>query len=101
MKPFGKLFEELASENPLFSELKMRMLLMDWEGLVGPLIARHTAVEKVANGVIHVVCDDSLWLTELSFQKDKILHMLNEKAGKIVFRDMVFRRGKINGEVLS
>ena len=101
MKPIGKLFEELAGENPLFSELKTRMLLMDWIGLVGPVIARHTAVEKVENGIVHVVCDDSLRLTELSLQKDRILQILNEKAGRKIFRDMVFRRGKINGKVLG
>ncbi|PLV58317.1 DUF721 domain-containing protein [Thermotoga sp. KOL6] len=94
MKPLGSLFEELANKQSFFLELKMRMILREWERLVGPLIARHVKIEKVENGVVHVVCDDSLWMTELSLQKDNLLRLLNEKAGKKLFKDMRFRRGK-------
>jgi len=57
------------------------------------LIAKHAKVKKVENGVVYVLCDDPIWMAELSLQKKKILEKLNKKAGENIFRDVVFRRG--------
>lgn len=95
-----QLFEELSIRQPLFFELKIKMLLSEWDKIVGPVIAKHTKVEKVENGTVYVVCDDSLWMAELSMQKDRLLRILNEKSGKELFKDIRFRRGKVDGKVL-
>ncbi|HAA82100.1 MAG: hypothetical protein JG779_161 [Thermotoga sp.] len=97
---FRQLLDELSTRQPLFFELKIKMLLSEWDKIVGPVIARHTKVEKVENGTVYVVCDDSLWMTELSMQKDRLLKILNERSGRELFKDIRFRRGKVDGKVL-
>ncbi len=93
MKRIGDVFEELSKSVPLFSEIKVRLIVSEWREIVGDLIARHTKVKKVENGVVYVLCDDPIWVAELSLQRRKIVEKLNKKAGENIFRDVVFRRG--------
>lgn len=55
-------------------------LWKDWENLVGPEIAANAWPHHVdINGVLHLAVSDSIWMQQLSFQRNTLLHLLNER----------------------
>ncbi len=66
-------------------------LIDSWEELMGKAIARRTTDLFFKNGTLTVKLDSSVLREELMMGKTEIMRMLNEKAGKELVRDMVFR----------
>jgi len=66
-------------------------LISAWEGVVGPVIARHTLHLAVRKKVLFVKVDSAALRNELSYAKSLLINQLNKEAGAEVITDIVFR----------
>jgi len=91
MKELREILDELARRNKLFLQIKSRMVLREWEGIVGEHVARHTTPFINGNTLV-ITCDDPIWLMEISFFKDEIKRKFNDLAGIEIVKKVVLKR---------
>lgn len=70
-------------------------ILSAWPALVGKEFSRHTRPASLKKGVLLVSVDESAWLYQANFQKEKLLKALKKKVGAEKIRKMQFRIGNI------
>lgn len=75
--------------------LMEQMSLLVWDEVVGEQVARSARPEFVRGGKVYVVTKSAVWANELGFHKKEIVHRLNERIGKEVIKDIVFRSGRL------
>ncbi len=67
---------------------------MEWEGLVGKEVAKHTAPAFLKKGILFITVDSPVWAYELSTHlKDIIVKNINVGVGGEVVKDIHFRVG--------
>ncbi len=80
-------------------ELFLVRLRNDWINIVGTGIANHSYPMALRNGILIVNVDDSIWIQELTLQKDEIkeniYHQIKEEKFKNIFQKMKFKNGEI------
>lgn len=62
-----------------------------WKNLMGPVISNYTQEVLLQREVLYVSLTSAVLREELSYGKDKIIHMLNEELKKPLIRSIVFR----------
>ena len=62
-----------------------------WDKVVGPQAAEATEPDSVREGVLFVRTKSSVWSHELTFLKATIISRLNQRIGKPVIRDIIYR----------
>ena len=90
-----ELFEELARKKDFFREMYTRIVLKDWENVVGEKMARHVLPKKVELGVLYLSYDDPLFANEVRMRGEEIIRILNERLKGISKIDRIkfVRRG--------
>ncbi|NTV45519.1 MAG: DUF721 domain-containing protein [Chlorobiales bacterium] len=68
-----------------------------WKEAVGEKVGKHTAIEKIVREKMTVLVENSTWMNELTFLKDKIKININEGFSKngIHIEEIIFKIGKI------
>lgn len=61
-----------------------------WDTLVGPEIAKHTNVEGIRAGELHVAVDSPVWANELQAMAGQLLARLREQMGESSIRGLRF-----------
>ena len=62
-----------------------------WENVMGKTIAQYTTSLRLTDEVLSVHLSSSVLREELSYGKEKIITLLNEKIGRTVVRELVLR----------
>ena len=83
--------ESLLSGMETSPRIRENLALAYWDKIVGPQAAAATEAESVREGVLFVRTKSSVWSHELTFLKSMILAKLNQKIGKPVIREIIFR----------
>lgn len=65
---------------------------------LGPPITTHAEPTQFRGGVLHLVVDDSTWLTELGFLKTEILGRINGGLGREVVKELRMRHGVLRSK---
>ena len=73
------------------ARIRENLALAFWDKVVGAQAAAATEAESVKEGVLFVRTKSSVWSHELTFLKATILTKLNQRIGKPVIREIVFR----------
>ncbi|MFT5668038.1 MAG: putative nucleic acid-binding Zn ribbon protein [Vicingaceae bacterium] len=87
-KPLKQLVDKMLRSYGLGDRLDEMSLVKSWEELVGKMIARHTDEIYFNKGTLYVKLDSSTLRQELSYVKSDLVQRLNEKAGKIMVKDI-------------
>lgn len=68
-----------------------------WKEVAGERVSKHTAIEKITKEKMFVFVENSIWMNELTFLKDKIKININKEFSKngIHIEEIVFKIGKI------
>lgn len=82
IKPLGKVLEDLLQMYRLKSKVNEVNLTRDWEGIVGPLIAKKTEKIILKNGVLHITISSAPLKQELRYSKDQIMELIEGRFGK-------------------
>ncbi|HEV8584193.1 MAG TPA: DUF721 domain-containing protein [Methylomirabilota bacterium] len=89
--------EVLASAVPQIAErLPEYRIRKAWRALVGPDIARRTRPQSLANGCLHVVVDNSPWLSELTLRAPELTARLHAEFEGV--RSVRFTLGTLEAE---
>ncbi len=75
----------------LYEPVQLHQAVVLWEKIVGPTVAKHIRAVEVRGRTLLVKTDNPAWRTELAFQKDELLRIINEKIGPNTIRDIRFR----------
>ncbi|MFT6167542.1 MAG: putative nucleic acid-binding Zn ribbon protein [Vicingaceae bacterium] len=87
-KPLKQLVDKMLRSYGLGDKLDEMSLVKSWEELVGKMIANHTQEIYFNKGVLFVRLDSSTLRQELSYVKSDLIQRLNEKAGKVMVKDI-------------
>jgi hypothetical protein len=91
----GTLLNQFLQQSGLAGKLRAYESWRVWNEVVGPQIAAHAQPAKIRDGVLDVRVDQAVWMQQLQLMKPKILARLNERLGGEVFRDIFWRRGRV------
>lgn len=61
-----------------------------WSEVAGHPLALHSSVDKIKKGVLVVRCENSSWLSELSFYKLELIKKMNVKLSRKAVSDIRF-----------
>ncbi len=87
-KPLKLLVDKMLRSYGLSDKLDEMSLVKSWEEMVGKMIANHTKEIYFNKGVLFVQLDSSTLRQELSYVKTDLIQRLNEKAGKVMVKDI-------------
>ena len=73
------------------ARVRENLALAYWDRVVGAQAAAATEAESVKEGVLFVRTKSSVWSHELTFLKSTILEKLNQRIGRPVIREIIFR----------
>lgn len=90
-KSIKEVIDELLKNYRLDTKLNEINLINSWEIIVGKMIANHTQKIFIHNQILYVTLDSAALRMELSYQKERIIKMLNESAGTDVITEIIFR----------
>jgi len=79
MNSFKRLIDKLAKKSGVFSEIKVRLILDEWDDIIGSPLSNKTKPVALKGGVLYVLCEDPLWAQELRFYTKDILIKLKSK----------------------
>jgi hypothetical protein len=66
-----------------------------WPTIVGEAVADATRAERLRDGILFVMAKTSVWAYELTFAKEKIIGLMNDRLGRPLIRDIRFKVGPL------
>ena len=84
----SEVLKEFVTENNLEKGLDKVAARDVWEQVMGPAIQKYTHTIRLDRETLYVQLTSSVLREELSYGKDKIVTMLNEKLGKSVIKSI-------------
>lgn len=90
-KPLKGLVDQMLRAYGLGDRLDEMSLVKSWEEIVGKMIANHTKDIYFNKGILYVKLDSSTLRQELSYVKSDLVQKMNQKAGKIMVKDIYLK----------
>ncbi|HEW91778.1 MAG TPA: DUF721 domain-containing protein [Thermotogaceae bacterium] len=72
-----RIFYEAAKQNNFFKKLLLKIILDDWENIVGSILAQKTWPLELKDGVLKIAHQDPIFASELILRQREILEKLN------------------------
>ena len=85
-----EIISSLIGQYRLGSKLNEIKITESWEGVVGPMIKKHTLEIKVRNSKLFVKLDSPALKNELSYSRKKLTGLLNNAVGSEVINEIIF-----------
>ncbi len=85
----GEAINEMMRVFGLQQKLDETKLIASWEKVMGKTIAKHTTRIYISKKKLFVHLNSSAARETLSYEKDKIIALMNESAGKSVIVEVV------------
>ena len=87
----AEAIKDFVNEMGLNEKLDETSLINSWEEIVGRAISIRTSKIYIKNHILFVHLNSSVVRNELQMLKESLKNKLNEKAGKLLIKDIVFR----------
>jgi len=87
----AEAIKDFVNEMGLNEKLAETSLINSWEEIVGRAISIRTSKIYIKNHILFVHLNSSVVRNELQMLKESLKNKLNEKAGKLLIKDIVFR----------
>ncbi len=87
----GDVLKQFIQKNKLEKGLDAVDVKQAWIDLMGSGVNTYTKEVVLKNDVLYVWLTSAVLREELLYGKQKIIKMMNESAGKIVVKDLIFR----------
>ena len=87
----GDILKRVTKKLGIDAKLCEQTLFFIWDEVVGKQIARHARPAHIRRGRLTVKVENGAYIQEYSFLKKDLQQKLNEKLGKNVVREIVFR----------
>lgn len=83
------LMQSFIKENNLSKGMRKLKVEETWREMMGPGVMAHTSSVKLQNKTLIIQLTSSVLREELSYGKDKIIKMMNEKIGEEVISKLM------------
>ena len=83
------LMQSFIKENNLSKGMRKLKVEETWAEMMGPGVMAHTTSVKLQNKTLIIQLTSSVLREELSYGKEKIIKMMNEKVGEGVISKLV------------
>ena len=83
--------KEFVETHKLETGLNKVNVVDAWEKLMGNGVNNYTTSVQLERDILYVQLSSSVLREELSYGKEKIIHMLNEALGKPIIKKLVLR----------
>ncbi len=83
------LMQSFIKENNLSKGMRKLKVEETWREMMGPGVMAHTSSVKLQNKTLIIQLTSSVLREELSYGKDKIIKMINEKIGETVISKLM------------
>lgn len=93
-RPLGEILPPLAAR--LEPAAPLARIQSRWGALVGPAVAAHAVPVGEHDGVLEVLCDGSVWASELDLMSGEIIAALASLEGAPAVRALRCRTGAMN-----
>lgn len=87
----GEALQEFVAKNKLQKGLDKVNVKEVWNTEMGPPIAKYTTAIMLERKTLYVALSSSVLREELSYGKEKIIRLLNEKLGKDLINKLVLQ----------
>ena len=87
----AEAIKDFVNEMGLNEKLDETSLIGSWEEIVGRAISIRTSKIYIKEHILYVHLNSSVVRNELHMLKESLKNKLNEKAGKPLIKDIVFR----------
>jgi predicted nucleic acid-binding Zn ribbon protein len=81
--------QSFIKENNLSKGMRKLKVEETWKEMMGPGVMAHTSSVKLQNKTLIIQLTSSVLREELSYGKDKIIKMMNEKIGETVISKLM------------
>lgn len=85
----GQAINEMLRVFGLQQKLDETKLIASWEKVMGKTIAKHTTRLYISKKKLFIHLNSSAARETLSFEKEKIINLMNEEVGKQVIEEVV------------
>lgn len=92
MRQFRDLLDSGSDPLGFHLSLKANTVLRRWNELFGEVIGQNSWPELFRDGRLTVATTSSVWLQELSFQKETMLQKLNDSASEPLFAEIILKQ---------
>lgn len=82
------VISNFISQSGWLPHMRMASLQSDWASIVGKVLADHSHVAQLANGILTVRSDSPAWTTELEFLRPTILEKVRERLQGLEVKDL-------------
>ena len=83
------LMQSFIKENNLSKGMRKLKVVETWAEMMGPGVMAHTTSVKLQNKTLIIQLTSSVLREELSYGKEKIIKMMNEKVGEGVISKLM------------
>ena len=90
-KNLSDAIKAFVETNKLQKGLDQVNIVHAWEELMGQGVNQYTSSVKLKGDTLHVELNSSVLREELSYGKEKIIHMMNEALGKPLIKKIILR----------
>ncbi|MEX0602676.1 MAG: DUF721 domain-containing protein [Bacteroidota bacterium] len=90
IKSLGSALEDLVEGLGIKGRLDEYAAVTEWEGIVGPQIAKVATATRIDRGTLVVRVNNGPWRNELRLRKEEIVGKLNDALGHRVVKDIRF-----------
>lgn len=87
----GEVIAEIFEAYRYSGRFDEMSIMNAWPKVTGKMISKHTVRLDIKNKTLFVTLNSSALRNELSYSRTKLIKLLNNKAGKEVITDLVFR----------
>ena len=87
----AEAIKDYVNEMGFNEKLAETSLIGSWEDIIGKAISTRTSKIYIKDHVLYVHLNSSVVRNELHMLKDSLKNKLNEKAGKLLIKDIVLR----------
>jgi predicted nucleic acid-binding Zn ribbon protein len=81
-------------ETPLAHDFKRYRLKLDWEEVVGSMLASRCTPVGYANGILYIWVVSSSWMNQLLYVRKELLKKVNDFVGSRWAKDIRFTQDK-------
>jgi len=89
------ILKQLFSDPEWDKHLRVSLLLLRWQELVGPQIAKQSQPEFLKDDVLQVRVENPVWLNHLRFLGEELRQKINKKLSPQLIKEIRFRQGPL------
>jgi predicted nucleic acid-binding Zn ribbon protein len=90
-KHIGEIISSYLKNRNWVQRIDGYSILQSWEEVVPINVARNTKPIKIQNNTLFVRVKNHVWANELRIRKGEIIHLINQKAGKDLIKDIIIK----------